>query len=100
MSVIEVNFLNTRFSLNCDDVELVKNTAAHLDANAKNMVAAYPNGISDLKALFLTAMLLQDKLLNAESALVNGKPDDSQAMATVLDRVSNYVTDLANLIEK
>ena len=55
MSIIEVNFLRSKFSLKSDDVELAKNLCLALDEKAKVIMDAHANGISDFKALFLVA---------------------------------------------
>lgn len=104
MSVIEVSFRGTKFSLNCNDAERAQLIADSLNESAAGVVSPYQNGITDLRALFLTAMILQDKVLTLEDRLKTLEKNevasgDHVDMATTLDKISQYIVDLTAFVE-
>lgn len=105
MSVIEVNFRGSKFSLSCDNVEKTQTIAKELNDKAAEIAAVYKGGITDLRALFLTAMIMQDEITTLrkqlESSLEHGQSSsvDKQNMAISLDKVSQYINGLTELVE-
>jgi|GEM_PF-5657690 len=105
MSVIEVNFRGSKFSLHCNDAQKAQAIAQALETRAAEITNAYKGGITDLRALFLTAMIMQDEIVTLQQKLEatqhtsQTQSSDKQSMATSFDKVSQYITSLTELVE-
>jgi cell division protein ZapA (FtsZ GTPase activity inhibitor) len=103
MSIVEVNFRHSKFSLNCDNPSKIEEVASILNERAENIAKNYPAGITDLRALFLTAMMLQDEIIELRNEIGNfpksDNTDKDNFMAVAFEKVSEYISGITQVIE-
>ena len=106
MSVIEVVFRGSKFSISCDDVERTRSVAVELSNKAAEIAAAYKGGITDLRALFLAAMMLQDEVSDLKKQISSlqyqqaSVADERHNMALTVDKVSEYIGGITEIVKE
>lgn len=96
MAEITVTISGRDYNLICDDgeEERVAALAGRIDSEA-GLLTASGARISETRLLLMSALMLADKLDEAETALERAAPDNSAEIAAVFDDVASRVEKLA-----
>jgi cell division protein ZapA (FtsZ GTPase activity inhibitor) len=105
MTIVNLKLRNTNISLDCDDVERLNTLANRYNERLEELSSTFYNS-SDLKLALIAGLMLEDQI-DALSKKIENETDNKEGATSTkktfnddLDRLSDYIDDLASRIEK
>lgn len=106
MKTTEISFGNTKYKIVCEDPKKIQAISNDVYAFTENLRESY-GSISENKLLFITALILQDKIDNLTKKLedykveFNKKADtEGRNLASSLNNITEIIENIAISLEK